>query len=419
MVRFYGCRLLANLLRRVNRFLKRRCNKKKYGRIYLLFALITERLGHLIQFLDPLEQNVPSLPRLPKDSFFQSKLEYRQIYAPEKTLSIPVENNQIVNAASHSLRRFLSYKHSSLTNESGCAVYRNPVLNPKHGVFADSSYQLIRGVWNETHHDDHFLAAKMLTEKDITNAQRLNGVYASLLGPWSQNYYHWLIQYLPRLHLVAKHLPLSNVDGFLVPSPLLPFQLESLAYFGIDSSRVIPVKGPICPDECIITTIPCENRFVPGWVVNFFQAHASKALGAGPKKIFVMRGPASRRQIVNQSQVIKLLLDHEIQPVDPGGLAFADQVSLFATSQLICGVHGAALANLVFCRKGSHVVELIPANYPYHCFARLSTALSLDYYGLFGVEPSSRLMKTMLQDADTIIDVDKLNMLLCRLNSLI
>jgi capsular polysaccharide biosynthesis protein len=332
-------------------------------------------------------------------------------------LPLPVGDSRIINAASHSLRKFLSYKHIPLTEESGCAIYRNPVLKSRHGVFADSSCQLIRGVWNETHHDDNFLSAKRLTEKDIASAQRLNGVYASLLGPWSQNYYHWLIQFIPRLHLISQRLPLSRIDGFLVPSPLVPFHIESLAYFGIDSSRVIPVDGPICPDECIISTIPCENRFVPGWVVSFFQAHARKSVGVGSKKIFVMRGNANRRQIVNESQVQSLLLRHEIQPVDPGSLAFEDQVSLFATSRLVCGVHGAALANLVFCSNEARVVELIPANYPYPCFGRLATALSLDYYAIFGREPSTSLVKSILPDSDIVVDLDRLASLLDRLDS--
>jgi hypothetical protein len=343
--------------------------------------------------------------------------EYKKIYSSEQAMSLVDSDVKIINANGNILHKFLSFKCIPSTEESGCAVFKSPILTPRHGIFANSSFQKIRGVWHETYHDDHFLLAHGLAERDFASAQGLRGVYASLLGPWSENYYHWLIQYIPRLHLISQHQSLSRIDGFLVPSPLLPFHFESLAYFGIDPSRVIPVDRPICPDECIISTIPCENRFVPNWVANFFQAHASKSVGMSSRKIFVMRGNANRRQIVNQSQVQSLLDRHEIQAVDPGNLAFADQVSLFAASRLVCGVHGAALANLVFCSKESSVVELIPANYPYPCFARLSQALSLDYHAIFGREPRTRLMKTILPDADIIVDVDQLNLLLDRLGS--
>ena len=66
-----------------------------------------------------------------------------------------------------------------------------------------------------------------------------------------------------------------------------------------------------------------------------------------------------------------------------------DSIRLFARARGVVGVHGGALANVVFCQSGSTVVELgfrTPQTWHY---AHVASALGLDYH-LFPLEVDER-----------------------------
>ena len=48
-----------------------------------------------------------------------------------------------------------------------------------------------------------------------------------------------------------------------------------------------------------------------------------------------------------------------IELVDPGALPFQQQVELFASAQLLIGVHGAGLTNMLFMPPGGCLLELL------------------------------------------------------------
>ena len=50
-----------------------------------------------------------------------------------------------------------------------------------------------------------------------------------------------------------------------------------------------------------------------------------------------------------------------------GELPFLNQVYLFNNAKQIVGAHGAAFANLVFCKKDTKIVEIKPTNRPNFC----------------------------------------------------
>jgi capsular polysaccharide biosynthesis protein len=60
-------------------------------------------------------------------------------------------------------------------------------------------------------------------------------------------------------------------------------------------------------------------------------------------------------------------------------LPFVEQLALFSTSDIIVGPHGAGLANLVWARPGTRIVELFPAAYFNDCYASLAMMSNLSY----------------------------------------
>ena len=47
---------------------------------------------------------------------------------------------------------------------------------------------------------------------------------------------------------------------------------------------------------------------------------------------------------------------------------------------MIIGAHGAAFTNIIFCKPGTKVIEIIPSDHPNEKCKRISKVLNLKYY---------------------------------------
>ncbi len=102
------------------------------------------------------------------------------------------------------------------------------------------------------------------------------------------------------------------------------------------------------------------------------------------RRIYLSRESAVLRRTKNEAALVKMLSKHGFEPVDTGRIPFRQQAELFASADAIVAPHGAALASLMFCRKGTRILEFFPANYLDDCFCRLGRAMELEYHYLFG-----------------------------------
>ena len=60
---------------------------------------------------------------------------------------------------------------------------------------------------------------------------------------------------------------------------------------------------------------------------------------------------------MNENEIKKIMNKNGFENVRLSDLHFADQVQLFYQADYIVGLHGAAFANLVFCRPNTKVLE--------------------------------------------------------------
>ena len=75
-------------------------------------------------------------------------------------------------------------------------------------------------------------------------------------------------------------------------------------------------------------------------------------------------------------------------------------VAAFAAARVVVAPHGAGLANVVFCRPGSRVVEFFNRSYVNPCFEQWAHAARLDYHGVVphGEEPVGRERRANRED---------------------
>ena len=75
-----------------------------------------------------------------------------------------------------------------------------------------------------------------------------------------------------------------------------------------------------------------------------------------------------------------LLIKKKIKIYQPEKLSFKNQINLLRKSNLVIGAHGAAFANIIFCKPRTKVIEIIPSNHPNKQSERLCKILNLKYF---------------------------------------
>jgi capsular polysaccharide biosynthesis protein len=212
----------------------------------------------------------------------------------------------------------------------------------------------------------------------------LPGRCLSLLSFNHANYYHWTIDALGRLGAADETL-LAACDRVLAPALEQDFQRQGFARTGLADRFPVHTVGPrtLFQVECLEVpwSLTCDHRPHP-LLPAMFRGWADGAPAAGrnwPARIYVDRRGGANRRMVNEDALVDALAGLGFVPVRLEALDLADQIGLFAHAHCIVAPHGAGLANLVFARPGTAVVEIHVDAWVNWCFRRLAAVCGLDY----------------------------------------
>lgn len=193
-------------------------------------------------------------------------------------------------------------------------------------------------------------------------------VFHTLIGGSGPvNYYHWLIDSLPRLHLLKQSGWYDKVDWFVMPALKTEFHRESIRILGINKDKIIESDVAtylhIQADLLIASTFVRHNEHVPAWCCYFLREHFLKPqpftdFDAHPY-VYISRKDA-RRRITNEPELEEILEKYGFKSYELSRLSFREKIQLFNNAKVIIGTHGAGQTNVVFCKKGTHMLEFIP-----------------------------------------------------------
>lgn len=270
----------------------------------------------------------------------------------------------------------------AITNPSALVYLKNAsVLGPQGWVLDQDN-----GFFSELTHSDRKGingSNSLFKRKRFPTPEKLSGKYVTLCYPYSPNWYHWLIQSLPRLKLIEKHL--VNIDGVIVPeSNQQQAILQSLEYFGIPENKIcILGNRKITTDELFIPHYFSQFN-TPFWVSDFFRSVAHSKLGEQQKKqrIYISRNDSSRRRCLNEDDLLNSLAEFNFEKVVLSELSFSDQVATFYNAEIVIGPHGAGLSHCLFCPPNASLVELLPTPDLLNpgIFHSIANAAKLKYY---------------------------------------
>ena len=185
------------------------------------------------------------------------------------------------------------------------------------------------------------------------------------------NYFHWMIDVLPKLYLLEQSsISWEKIDYWVFNTLEFSFCQETLSRLRIPQTRLVEISGEthLQAENLICTSSPSitnDGRVpISRWIINFLRDQfllnsCSDAFRVDPpKRIWISRMDSSRRSISNEQEVIDFLEPFGFISVKLSSLSVLEQATLFNQSEVVIAPHGAGLTNLVFCKPGTKVIEI-------------------------------------------------------------
>jgi hypothetical protein len=222
-----------------------------------------------------------------------------------------------------------------------------------------------------------------------------------------RNYYHWLIEGGARIAAMeAAGYPLKSFDRFLLSSPRRGYHHDCLESLGIDPAKVVcprELGGHVRCERLVTSTDAREYLYET--TRRWLRANFLPEIKAGaPARIYISRNDAPTRRVANETALLERLVTLGFVVVKMNGLTIREQAGLFAGAEVIVAPHGAALANLVFCRAGVELVELQSPTYAKGLFWRVADGMQVGYTAVEGVSVPDSSRQPMDLDQDCNID---------------
>jgi len=263
-------------------------------------------------------------------------------------------------------------------------VYRLPrgLYHGQHGAVVDHQRRLLGDVL-DTGPDQFskFPPGDLLRAK--TEPHFCSGDAVALSS--SQNYFLWLIKFLPRLHLVERAgVEIANCDALFINQPLAP-QLQGYLAAGLrpEALRIVKRRHFWCCRSLFVTTVGGHD--VPPWAIEYLRRTFASLMPAPllrprSKAIYLSRRTAPRRRVLNEEAVCEYLATLGVEAIELSERPLAEQVEIVAQADLIIAPHGAALSNLVFAKSNARVLEIFSDAGTLKCFWILSHQLGITYH---------------------------------------
>ncbi|MDQ2918272.1 MAG: glycosyltransferase family 61 protein, partial [Verrucomicrobiota bacterium] len=249
-------------------------------------------------------------------------------------------------------------------------------------------------------------AAGIASLRKKHQARLSEGVAVALSS--SQNYYHWLLKMLPRLHLVGEAgVDPNSCDALFINKPTAA-QAEGYLEAALRPDLLRVIKGDEfwCCRQLYVASIAHD---VPAWSVEylrrlFLATNATEQTAS--TAIYLRRGNAATRRVRNEDELCNHLGRRGIRAFDLSQHSLREQIQIVSNADLIIAPHGAALANLVFAKKRTRVLEIFANAENQKCYWMVARHRRLIYHYVLA-QPLPRGDES--NQFDMLVPLEKLN----------
>lgn len=215
-------------------------------------------------------------------------------------------------------------------------------------------------------------ALRQWRQRIMPAVRQCPGRVAVLNGASPHNFFHWMSEILPRLTTLRRAG--LEADWYVVDAHAR-FQREALSMLGVPLARVIQPHATLHL-EADTLLVPALQPFQ-----DLPSAAAALADGIdagntpGSRRVFIDR--RRTRRVANVAAFDGALERFGFRRCFLEDLSLREQIELFRDADVILGLHGAGLTNIMHCRPGTLVVEVMPAGVVRPCYPLLSRIFGL------------------------------------------
>jgi Glycosyltransferase 61 len=318
-----------------------------------------------------LTRTPPVIARSIIDYHGPSKITAHEIFATAQVESLPHPFELFNERSTNSQPAYLF----ELRDVDVWGHYGGSAVTSDNQLLADLSPE----VWGVENHP-------VFSHLRLPKPERLTGRTAIALTPEAPgNYYHWLIDLLPRLSLIK--LAADGFDAFaqiLVNGSRAPYEEASMSALGLPLGRIryVDAKDRFQIENATIPSMDHFSKTIAPWKIKCLRAlresiPASSTISS--KRIYVSRRRAAVRRVPNEKDFEEALRAAGFVSLEVEALSWPEQVALFSQAEVILAPHGAALANAAFCKPGTLIAEIgTRAGYK-EFYLRLAASAGLRY----------------------------------------
>jgi Glycosyltransferase 61 len=205
------------------------------------------------------------------------------------------------------------------------------------------------------------------------------------------NFGMWLLEAIP----AAYEYVMSGQAGLFGIYHKLGWQRDLLRFVGIDDRRLFQVDDWTVyrASQLSFYSFPSIDLYVGARNRAIFQNIANladlRSQVYRSKKIFVSRRALSRsgsfgRQLINESELIDALSLIGFTTIDPHMMSIEDQIAIFHNADVVVGLDGAGMFNVVFSRPGTIVISIAGSGAFMNNHANLFSSVGVRYGVIFG-----------------------------------
>lgn len=191
-----------------------------------------------------------------------------------------------------------------------------------------------------------------------------------LVSRLDPNYFHWMVESCGQLQSLQAYSFATGIrPKILIRAGGNSYIRQSLELLGYGSEILQWPEGspPVFVAGVILASLPSNRVACSPGALRWLRGKFLAAAGAGGtpaernamswRKIYIRRKPGGWRSVANDDEVCSRLEAMGFETARPEGLTLAEQIRLFSEAEIIVGMHGAGLTNLLFAPDAA-VLEL-------------------------------------------------------------
>ena len=249
----------------------------------------------------------------------------------------------------------------------------------------------------------------LLLRQWVSKKVRVTGTDIAVChNQWStENYYHWLIDSLPRLLALRSVYPniklmLPRVSAF---HPVPEFISTSARLLGFSDQLPLNSRQILSAQSVIMPSLTATSLTQRPELIRQVQQELLAALCPEPvqpfRRIYAARAAGFPRNLLNEPEVEEWLRQEGFEKVYFEQLSLQEQVRLMRETEVLLAVHGANMTNILFLPSTSKVIEIHNKEYSDPCYLRLASCLRLEFY----ICPCTGIDARLGNQSDVVVDM--------------